>query len=74
MEINSANGYLLDQFLTVHTNKRTDRCGGKRANRLNLHKEIIVLPAMRLRRVHRRCSLFSVIRERLLIQVAKKEA
>ncbi|WP_271271499.1 NADH:flavin oxidoreductase [Aliamphritea hakodatensis] len=41
VEIHGANGYLLDQFLTVYTNKRTDRFGGNLANRLNLYKEII---------------------------------
>ncbi|TDF38440.1 NADH:flavin oxidoreductase [Alteromonadaceae bacterium M269] len=41
VEIHGANGYLLDQFLTVYTNKRNDRFGGNLANRLNIYKEII---------------------------------
>ncbi len=41
VEIHGANGYLLDQFLTRHTNCRTDRYGGTLSNRLRLYREII---------------------------------
>ncbi len=42
VEIHGANGYLLDQFLTVYTNQREDSFGGELANRLNIYKEIIL--------------------------------
>ncbi|MFT4649447.1 MAG: N-ethylmaleimide reductase [Glaciecola sp.] len=41
VEIHSANGYLLDQFLQTKTNKRTDEYGGSLPNRLRLLREII---------------------------------
>mgnify|MGYP000163542193 CR=1 FL=1 len=41
VEIHGANGYLLDQFITVYTNKRTDEYGGSLVNRLRIYKEII---------------------------------
>ncbi|MBU2891961.1 NADH:flavin oxidoreductase [Colwellia sp. D2M02] len=41
VEIHGANGYLLDQFLTVYSNKRTDEYGGELANRLRIYQEII---------------------------------
>ena len=31
VEVHAANGYLIDQFLRDHTNKRTDRYGGNRS-------------------------------------------
>lgn len=36
VEIHSANGYLLDQFINPETNKRTDTYGGSIANRCRL--------------------------------------
>lgn len=36
VEVHGANGYLLDQFLTAHTNLREDCYGGSLANRLRL--------------------------------------
>ncbi|MFC3692141.1 NADH:flavin oxidoreductase [Chenggangzhangella methanolivorans] len=36
IEIHGANGYLLDQFLTDHTNRRTDRWGGDTRRRMEL--------------------------------------
>lgn len=36
IEIHGANGYLLDQFLTAHTNLRTDRWGGDIGQRMNV--------------------------------------
>ncbi|MFC3694497.1 NADH:flavin oxidoreductase [Chenggangzhangella methanolivorans] len=36
VEIHGANGYLLDQFLTDHTNRRTDRWGGDTRRRMEL--------------------------------------
>lgn len=36
IEIHGANGYLLDQFLTAHTNVRKDRWGGDMTQRMSL--------------------------------------
>jgi len=41
VEVHGANGYLLDQFLTAHTNVREDCYGGSLANRLRLTVDII---------------------------------
>lgn len=41
IEIHAANGYLLDQFLTDHTNQRTDRWGGGTQRRISLTLEVI---------------------------------
>jgi len=41
VEIHGANGYLLDQFLTDYTNKRTDQYGGELRNRLRIYTEIV---------------------------------
>lgn len=41
VEIHSANGYLLDQFLQDKTNQRTDEYGGSIANRIRLLGEVI---------------------------------
>jgi len=41
VEIHGANGYLLDQFLTAHTNLREDRYGGSVENRLRLTLDVI---------------------------------
>jgi len=41
VEIHGANGYLLDQFITVHTNERTDEYGGKLLKRLRIYEEVI---------------------------------
>ena len=41
VEIHGANGYLLDQFQTAHTNLREDRYGGSLENRLRLTVEVI---------------------------------
>ncbi|EJO32595.1 NADH:flavin oxidoreductase [Achromobacter marplatensis] len=41
VEIHGANGYLLDQFLTAHTNLRQDRYGGSLENRLRVTAEVI---------------------------------
>ena len=40
VELHGANGYLLDQFLTAHTNLRTDAHGGGLAQRLRLGVEV----------------------------------
>ncbi|PEA36938.1 NADH:flavin oxidoreductase [Priestia megaterium] len=40
VEIHGANGYLLDQFLTDYTNKRTDKYGGSTENRVRLLVEV----------------------------------
>ena len=41
VEIHGANGYLLDQFLTVYTNHRGDQYGGPLENRLRIYQEVI---------------------------------
>ncbi|MFY0652780.1 MAG: NADH:flavin oxidoreductase/NADH oxidase family protein [Cyclobacteriaceae bacterium] len=41
VQIHSAHGYLLSQFLSPHTNTRTDRWGGKMENRYRLLQCII---------------------------------
>ncbi len=41
VEIHSANGYLLDQFLQSKTNQRTDRYGGSMENRYRMLDEVI---------------------------------
>lgn len=41
VEIHGANGYLLDQFITVHTNERTDEYGGDLVNRFRIYEEVI---------------------------------
>jgi len=41
IEIHGANGYLLDQFLTTHTNLRTDRWGGPVERRVGLLAEVL---------------------------------
>lgn len=53
VEIHSANGYLLDQFLQFKTNQRTDRYGGSLENRCRLLLEVVeavqtVWPASRV--------------------------
>lgn len=40
VEIHSANGYLLDQFLQSRTNQRTDRYGGSLENRFRFLQEV----------------------------------
>jgi 2,4-dienoyl-CoA reductase-like NADH-dependent reductase (Old Yellow Enzyme family) len=41
VEIHGAHGYLLTQFLSPLTNKRTDEYGGTLENRSRLHREIV---------------------------------
>ena len=41
VEIHSANGYLLDQFLQSKTNQRTDAYGGSVENRFRLLREVV---------------------------------
>jgi len=41
VEVHGANGYLLDQFLTTYTNRRTDEYGGPPENRVRLVVELL---------------------------------
>ena len=41
VEVHSANGYLLDQFLQSKTNQRTDGYGGSLENRFRLLREVV---------------------------------
>ncbi len=41
IELHAAHGYLLNEFLSPYTNKRTDRYGGSFDNRLRIMEEII---------------------------------
>ncbi|MFO0906238.1 MAG: alkene reductase [Pirellulales bacterium] len=41
VELHSANGYLIDQFLQSRTNQRTDRYGGNIENRFRFLREIV---------------------------------
>ena len=41
VEIHGANGYLPNQFMSVHANKRTDEYGGPLNNRLRFLKEVV---------------------------------
>ncbi|MGF7038305.1 hypothetical protein [Mucilaginibacter lappiensis] len=40
IELHAANGYLFDQFITPHTNVRTDEYGGNTPNRLRFLREV----------------------------------
>jgi len=42
VEVHAAHGYLVNQFLSPHTNKRTDKYGGDFFNRMRFITEIIV--------------------------------
>ncbi len=41
VEIHGGNGYLIDQFLRTNSNKRTDRYGGTRQNRIRFLLEVV---------------------------------
>ncbi|WP_286133176.1 alkene reductase [Tatumella sp. OPLPL6] len=41
IELHAANGYLINQFISVHTNDRTDQYGGSLTNRLRFLKEVV---------------------------------
>lgn len=41
VELHCANGYLVNQFISEHTNKRDDQYGGSLANRLRFLKEVV---------------------------------
>lgn len=41
VEIHSANGYLVNQFISAHANQRTDQYGGSLENRLRFLREIV---------------------------------
>lgn len=48
VQLHSANGYLLSQFLTPYTNRRRDDYGGSMANRTRFHREILAAIRARL--------------------------
>ena len=41
VEIHSANGYLVNQFISAHANQRTDEYGGTLHNRLRFLREVV---------------------------------
>ena len=41
IELHGANGYLIDQFLTDYTNRRTDSYGGPMSNRVRFAVEVV---------------------------------
>merc|ERR1712232_424490 len=41
VEVHNANGYLLDQFVQSHSNKRTDEYGGSMENRFRFTREVL---------------------------------
>lgn len=41
IELHGANGYLINQFISEHTNTRTDQYGGSLENRLRFLKEVV---------------------------------
>ena len=45
VEIHAANGYLVNQFLSVHANQRDDQYGGSVQNRLRFLREIVAAVA-----------------------------
>lgn len=62
VELHSANGYLINQFISEHTNLRTDEYGGSLENRLRFLREVTaaVSEVFGSRRVGVRCApLFS---------------
>ena len=42
VELHSANGYLINQFISEHTNLRSDEYGGSLENRLRFLKEVVI--------------------------------
>ncbi len=42
VELHAAHGYLISQFLSPYTNKRTDKYGGSFENRFNFLKEMVL--------------------------------
>ncbi|KAK4705415.1 NADPH2 dehydrogenase, partial [Phenoliferia sp. Uapishka_3] len=61
VEIHSANGYLIDQFLQTNSNKRTDSYGGSVENRIRLGLEVTaaVVAAVGAKKTAIRLSPFS---------------
>ncbi|MTI13580.1 alkene reductase [Sansalvadorimonas verongulae] len=41
VEIHGAHGYLIDQFLRIHSNQRTDKYGGSQENRMRFLVEVM---------------------------------
>ena len=68
VEIHSANGYLLDQFLQTMSNTRTDRWGGDEEGRTRFSREVVdaVVNAVGPDRVGIRISPWSTFQGRVL--------
>lgn len=45
VELHSANGYLINQFISEHANQRTDEYGGSLENRLRFLREVVAAVA-----------------------------
>lgn len=45
VELHCANGYLINQFISEHTNQRTDEYGGSLENRLRFLREVVAAVA-----------------------------
>lgn len=65
VELHAANGYLLEQFLSPHTNRRTDQYGGNIENRIRFVVEVTeaVAHAIGKERVGIRISPFGVFND-----------
>ena len=70
VELHSANGYLLEQFLTPHTNRRTDSYGGSYQQRIRFGVETaqMVADAIGADRVGMRISPFSTFNDMIAFE------
>lgn len=65
VEVHGANGYLIEQFLTSRSNRRTDRYGGSVANRVRFLVEVVAgaIDAVGADRVGVRLSPFGTFKD-----------